>query len=66
MLREELKLNFYYIRSPKKGNSWLYITFTNQADQERALNTLKRYTWKNRTLICTVCITLLAFVITEV
>lgn len=56
MLREELKLNFYYIRSPKKGNSWLYITFTNQADQERALNTLKRYTWKNRTLICTLVI----------
>uniref|UniRef100_A0A1B6DRV2 tRNA (uracil(54)-C(5))-methyltransferase n=1 Tax=Clastoptera arizonana TaxID=38151 RepID=A0A1B6DRV2_9HEMI len=56
MLREELELNFNYIRSPKKGNSWLYITFTKQEDQERALTLLRRYTWKNRTIICTLVV----------
>ncbi|XP_075220008.1 tRNA (uracil-5-)-methyltransferase homolog B-like [Lycorma delicatula] len=56
MLREELNLNFLYIRSPKKGNSWLYITFLTLEDQKKALATLKRYTWKGRTIIGTLVV----------
>lgn len=56
MLREELSLNFLYIRSPKKGNSWLYITFATLDDQKKALTTLKRYTWKGRTIIGTLVV----------
>ncbi|XP_054289687.1 tRNA (uracil-5-)-methyltransferase homolog B-like isoform X2 [Macrosteles quadrilineatus] len=55
-LLANLGLNFKYIRSPKKGNSWLYITFYNQAHQERALKLLRNYKWKGRTLICTLVV----------
>lgn len=54
MLLQELNLDFKYIRSPKKGNSWLYITFFQREQQEKALKLLKHYVWKGRTLICTV------------
>ncbi|KAG8252235.1 hypothetical protein J6590_062395, partial [Homalodisca vitripennis] len=56
LLKRTLGLDFKYIRSPKKGNSWLYVTFYNQADQEKALKALKHYTWKGRTLICTLVV----------
>ncbi|XP_039292757.1 tRNA (uracil(54)-C(5))-methyltransferase homolog [Nilaparvata lugens] len=56
MLREELKLEFMYIRSPKKGNSWLYITFQTLEAQKKALSVLRRYTWKNRTIIGTLVV----------
>lgn len=56
LLHDQLGLQFKYIRSPKKGNSWLYITFYDQVNQEKALKLLKQYKWKGRTLICTLVV----------
>jgi len=56
LLSNEFGLDFKYIRSPKKGNSWLYITFHDQDDQAKALKLLKHYSWKGRTLISTLVV----------
>lgn len=50
-IRNELKLNCIYARFVRKGNAWLYLTFPSAEEQQKALNALKRYNWKGRTLI---------------
>ncbi|XP_065199508.1 tRNA (uracil-5-)-methyltransferase homolog A-like [Planococcus citri] len=50
-IRQELKLNCIYARFVRKGNAWLYLTFPSAEEQQKALNALKRYHWKGRTLV---------------
>lgn len=44
-------MNCIYARFVRKGNAWLYLTFPSAEEQQKALNALKRYHWKGRTLV---------------
>lgn len=54
MINEDLKLNCIHARYSKKGNAWLYLTFPTETEQASALQLLKKYNWKGRSLISTV------------
>ncbi|KAI5694779.1 hypothetical protein M8J75_005420 [Diaphorina citri] len=53
MINSDLKLNCVHARFTKKGNAWLYLSFESEMSQLKALTTLRRYTWRGRTLIST-------------
>ncbi|XP_050519834.1 tRNA (uracil-5-)-methyltransferase homolog B-like isoform X2 [Daktulosphaira vitifoliae] len=53
MINDELFLNCIHARYSKKGNAWLYLTFSTEIEQVAALKFLKKYNWKGRSLIST-------------
>ena len=54
LVKEELGLALSYIRSPKRGNPWLHLTFGTAEEQLRAIGALHKYTWRKKTLTCNV------------
>ena len=56
LVKEELGLALSYIRSPKRGNPWLHLTFGTAEEQQKAMKALHKYTWRKKTLTCNVSI----------
>jgi hypothetical protein len=58
-VKEELGLALSYIRSPKRGNPWLHLTFGTAEEQLKAMKALHKYTWRKKILTCSVSIAIL-------
>ncbi|XP_049790460.1 tRNA (uracil-5-)-methyltransferase homolog A-like [Schistocerca nitens] len=57
LVKEELGLALSYVRCPKRGNPWLHLTFNTPEEQHRAQKALHKYTWKRKTLTCSIVTT---------
>ncbi|KDR06356.1 tRNA (uracil(54)-C(5))-methyltransferase homolog-B-like [Zootermopsis nevadensis] len=57
LVKEELGLALSYIRSPKRGNPWLHLTFGTAEEQQKAMKALHKYTWRKKTLTCNILTT---------
>ncbi|PSN45074.1 hypothetical protein C0J52_04012 [Blattella germanica] len=57
LVKEELGLALSYIRSPKRGNPWLNLTFGTAEEQQKAMKALHKYTWRKKTLTCNILTT---------
>jgi hypothetical protein len=64
-VKEELGLALSYVRSPKRGNPWLHLTFGTAEEQQKALKALHKYTWRKKTLTCSVSIAILLGLVTS-
>lgn len=64
LVKEELGLALSYIRSPKRGNPWLHLTFGTAEEQQKAMKVLHKYAWRKKTLTCSVSIAILLGLVT--